>query len=361
MKRALVLAPLAVLPQGCVTVQADEAGSTWGERYGGDDRRDFQNLNEVANRWLLPETSPWASFSKLTLPSAYGEIDPAWLNFTSMPGDQAVCAAHKVAQLGVPSDTLWIVDLPGAESVRFAASLSRSAAEPVAPVLTFNNWPDQREVIPTRGVLEALATEAPNLPAEGVRAAPVFVLDAHRLAFADQQIDPERYDNRYALVEPDFPSAQLLKEQGIRRVIYLVADRSTRTTEEDDLNPVLLAWQAAGLELSFLAVSDLCELPEQVAVVEPGTMPYWDQWLWGFGYWVAPRPSRCDLGFFTRSPGGFGGARAFEGLATGIVTHGASSVGGGWGGFGGFGHAHGSHFGGHGGFGGGFGGHGGGG
>src|SRR6185312_5848924 len=119
---------------------------------------------------------------------------------------RAEAAAARVAASGVPADTMWIVDLRGAASVAFGATLSRESFHPVSPVLTFNNWPAENEVVPAEQTLSALVSMAPRvLPAGEVAAAPVFLLDAWRLALQNSTPDPSAVDNRYILLSSDFP------------------------------------------------------------------------------------------------------------------------------------------------------------
>jgi hypothetical protein len=70
----------------------------------------------------------------------------------------------------------------------------------VSLVTTFNNWPADNELVPAEETLAALVTMQPNLGADDeAGACPVFLLDAWRLAYRDDEINDEVTDNRYML------------------------------------------------------------------------------------------------------------------------------------------------------------------
>ncbi len=98
--------------------------------------------SELARAWQLPSDVAWSKYSKGTLMSS---VDPMGISAT-LPDVRSLEivataqeAASNVARGGMPSDTLWIVDLRGAASCAFGSRLSEQAREPVAPVITFNN------------------------------------------------------------------------------------------------------------------------------------------------------------------------------------------------------------------------------
>jgi hypothetical protein len=215
---------------------------------------------------------------------------------------------------------MWIVDLRGAASVAFGATLSRQSFQPVAPVLTFNNWPAENEVVPAEQTLSALVSMAPRaLPAGEVQAAPVFLLDAWRLALRDLEPDPTTVDNRYVLLHSDFPDAATLLAHGVRRVIYVVEDRGQTSTEEDDIHDVALAYQAAGIPLSLVDLSQLASMD----VIPPEQ--YGERWAYYLDDWRLEVRVRAtvfdDPGFYERARGGFGGVRAAPVGRTYVPAH----------------------------------------
>ena len=287
---------------------------------------------EIA-RWQLPTSNPWYRYSKNTLlasvsAGAMGR-SPLTAPLPRVEGRvlvaHALCAARRIARQGLPPRTLWLVDLPGAPSVAFGATLSQRAADPVALVLTFNNWPAEDETVPARETLSALLAFQPRLPGpDALAATPVFLLDAWRLAtvFADPEEDET--DNRYRLFPADLPDAETLRQQGITRVVYLVESREHGAREEDDVHDRLLEYQEAGLGLSIAGLDDLCgdgAPAETVEEEEPATLS------------LAPlvileRPLVIDsLDFYRRAPSAFGGIHAVP-----TPVHGVMSFRGGFGG-----------------------------
>ena len=145
---------------------------------------------QLAAAWQVAPQSPWARYHKATLISS---VDPMQGRATlpdvrrlQVAADADAAAAH-VAKVGLPANTMWLLDLRGAASCAFAARLSRDAREPVAPVVTFNNWPSQDSVVPADETLAGLLAFPPRLPppdAVALRSAhPVFLLDSWRLAY----------------------------------------------------------------------------------------------------------------------------------------------------------------------------------
>jgi hypothetical protein len=255
--------------------------------------------------WQLPPTASWSPYEKLTLLTCLADT-PAIANVPDVTQFQVVrhasAAATRLAEAGVPAGTLWVVDSQGAASVVFGATLSQLSTRPIAPVLTFNNWPADKEVVPAEQTLSALLTIQPKPLAEGGEAAtPVFLLDAWRLAYRNIEPDPQAMDNRYVLSPSDFPSAEMLQSAGITRVVYVMEDRDDATVE-DDFYPVAMAYQGAGIALSLVDFAGL----EQI-----GSKESTDVYLAERSFTVTPRGTTLDdARFYARARGGFGGVRA---------------------------------------------------
>jgi hypothetical protein len=272
---------------------------------------------QAMEHWLLPPEQPWAPWTKATLLSALDEQPPP--DPESLPDvrrlqivQHAQTAALALSHDGLPPNTLWIVDLRGAASVAFVATLSTRA--PVAPVLTFNNWPAEDEVIPAEETLSALLLYSPVLPVGSSPATPVFVLDSFRLAYRDESID-EATDNRYALTGADFPSASQLGALGIHHVVYVVEQWNENEVEEDDLHDVFSAWSQAGIPITVMDLGAL--------VLEPPLGPYLADHL----YFPVPRVTVVEGPWLHHhSPGGFGG---HEGPSPHFPGRGAWFAGGG--------------------------------
>jgi hypothetical protein len=259
---------------------------------------------EVAvQRWQLARSDPWAPFSKLTLLASLPDhpVGVMLPDVSQLEGvRQARCAARTLAE-DLPGDTLWIVDLRGAESVAFGATLSELSPRSVSNVLTFNNWPAENGVVPADETLSALLQFSPRPAVDGPPSVPVFLLDAWRLAFGSDQAETSAYDNRYMLGAADFPDAQTLQANGIHRVMYVVDNLADTAYENDDLHEVLYGYQGARMPIAMVDLDALCgPAPRTIA-----------HYFGGYPYHVWHRPLFAwQQDVIRRSRGGFGGARA---------------------------------------------------
>jgi hypothetical protein len=290
--------------------------------------------SELARTWQLPTDLAWSAYSKGTL---IASVDPMG-SAATLPDvrtlevvEQAQEAATNVARGGMPADTLWVVDLRGAASCAFASRLSEAAREPIAPVVTFNNWPADESVVPADETLAGLLAFAPKkLPPSTQRAVPVFMLDSWRLAYRFDAPADDAYDNRYILLASDLPDVATLRAQGIKRVVYLVEDLDDAEVEEDDLHASFAAWQAAGIGIYMVDLPFLNDVPPPV----DGTwLVDWDARLGPESYRVRDRYTLVDDPVF------YGRARAGFGFAHGRPVYGGRFRGGGGYGSG----SHGSH------------------
>lgn len=285
---------------------------------------------DLARAWQLPTDLVWSRYTKGTLMSS---VDPMGGSAT-LPDvrtldvvAQAQEAATNVARGGMPASTLWVVDLRGAASCAFAARLSQEAREPIAPVVTFNNWPADDSVVPADETLAGLLTFRPKpLPPSTQRAAPVFLLDSWRLAYRFDQPSDDVYDNRYIVMAGDLPDVATLREQGIKRVVYLVEDLDDAEVEEDDLHASFAAWQAGGLGIYMVDLAFLNDVPPPVN----GTwLVDWDARLAPEAFRVRDRYTLVDDPvFYTRARAGFGfayGRPAYRGPLRGGGGYGYGS------------------------------------
>lgn len=303
---------------------------------------------DAMSTWQLSPGSPWAAYEKMTLLSALGDEPADWElpDVASMPDVQAASlAGRRMATTGAPPDAAVFVDLRGAASVAFARAYNQGSANRMALVPTFNNWPHDDELVPAEDALAAMVTMTPPTALDPA-AHPMFLLDGWRLAYKDEEIEEDAFDNRYSLNAADLPSSAALLAQGIRRIVYVVEGTGQSAQEEDDLNQLFLDYEANGIEIAIVGIDDLIGVPEGWAWDE-GTISGGESI--DLGWW--PR-WRCRVhsrelvihtpSFFGRSQGGWGGMHGFVG------SHGfggSAGLGGFHSGFGG---------GSHGGFGGGF-------
>ena len=188
-------------------------------------------------------------------------------------------------------DAAMIVDLPGPQSIAFAAGL----AQIFDPCFTFENWPHPRGVVHSHLALAAAAYYQPlfaRMAASRKQPGPAaFVLDRDRLAaYTD---DEKQFDNRYAA---KLPTGALLKELGMKRVLYVVPTAND-VVELDDLNEQMVAYVASGVEVKAVAVTDFGPDPRSPAPpAAPGQPPtdppyyygsdagthqgFWDRYPW---------------------------------------------------------------------------------
>ena len=318
MRRNLLISPLAVLASACALRPSTPSMSA----ASAADWSDAPPLHAVQlparedalRRWLVPPTNAWAGYAKYTLLTALAEQSfVAELPDVEVLDDvyRARAAGRRVAAAGMPTDTLWVVDLRGAASVAFGAALANAAfaraSASVTLVPTFNNWPAQNELVPAEETLAALVSMSPSPAQDGLDAgSPVFLLDAWRMAFRSEEPDDDVYDNRYFLSPADLPDVATLRARGIRRVLYVVTSVDETSIEEDDLNPMFLEYRAAGIGLAMVDLGLL-------AASSASTV--WDDVFADRALLVEPRLTIVDEpSFYVRARGGFGGilARPFS-------------------------------------------------
>jgi hypothetical protein len=145
-------------------------------------------------------------------------------------------------------DTLVIVDLPGPESVAFAAG----AAKDFDPVFSFDNWPHPYGVVHAHQTLAAaltLAKEFQNTAPTLRRDAPgLIVLDRDRLAPYSES--PSQFDNRYVAKLPD---AAALRSMGYAHVLCVVPRDGD--LESDDLNDDFVSYETSGISTRLLGAN----------------------------------------------------------------------------------------------------------
>jgi hypothetical protein len=162
---------------------------------------------------------------------------------------------------GTGTGAALVVDLPGPESVAFAAG----AALVFDPVWTFDNWPHPRGVVPAHLTLAAAAYYQPlfaRLRAERAKGAPpMFVLDRSRLLpYTD---DASQFDNRYLA---RLPGDHALGPLGVSRVLYVVPTAGD-VVEADDLNDDFVLYDAARITVKLVPATAFA--PESGASANP--------------------------------------------------------------------------------------------
>lgn len=195
-----------------------------------------------------------------------------------------------------------VVDLPGPESVAFAAG----AAEVLEPVFGIANWPHPLGVVPAHLTLAAVAHHQPEFQRGRAQRArpspPCFVLDRARLAEA---VDPHaRFDNRYLAA---LPSAAALRAGGVYRLLYVVATASA-LPELDDLNDDMVDLARAGIVVSALAL-DAFSAEYTDGRVYYGGDPASHECFWRHYPWAPAAPEATDAWQVNAIPRSYAPAR----------------------------------------------------
>ena len=164
-----------------------------------------------------------------------------------------------------PNQTAIVVDLPGPEAVAYAAAMS----DYTDVVMTFDNWPHPNGVVPSGQTLGALlyyAEEMTENKAKREKDAPVlFVMDSNRLTpYKDAG---NAFDNRYIAT---MPTAENLKKNDIKGLIYAAPDKS-RSTELDDLNEDFVAYRDAGIDITMMPLTDFQPVSQEL-IAEHGAV-----------------------------------------------------------------------------------------
>jgi hypothetical protein len=139
--------------------------------------------------------------------------------------------------------------------------------------------------------MEALVRTSDQLTAAKLPAAapPAFLTDENRQGLGWMaHHDTEWFDNRSFIAKTDLPSADLLKQHGLSRIVLI----QRKSKIQADLREVLLWWQKDGMTIARQETWAAWE-PRVVKVRRPWIVPYlWHRLMRRFGY------RRNVLGFF---------------------------------------------------------------
>ncbi len=246
------------------------------------------NKDDIFQVWA-PEESPWSPWVK-----------PVLFAHLGLARGAAPQEARGLSWYPHTNEKVALVaNLPGAEGVLAGFALAARGFRPIPlynavplpcgePILDPHKAIAAVDVLP---ILEALkdGTEklaelklAPDAP-------PAFLLDAGRQGDGNKML-PGEFDNRSVAFTTDFPSANFLSSQGIRRVILIQSD--TIDIQSDLAHP-LRRWQEGGLQLERLQLDH--PMPEPFHIPRPS--------------WYGAMFQRvlCQIGLRRWSAGGFGG------------------------------------------------------
>ncbi|MBK9706540.1 MAG: hypothetical protein IPO77_05950 [Acidobacteria bacterium] len=206
-----------------------------------------------------------------------------------------------LSQTADAGQSLIVCDLPGPASVAVGAAMSDIAQ--VIPA--FDNWPHPLGVVRSHETLGAMVYYAHEIEQKksGLpdNAPMMILLDSNRLTPYTNQ--DNQFDNRYLA---KLPTADQLKQRGIKQVLYLVKDQ-LQTEELDDLNEEFVDWQKNGLATRMLRLSDFKPFDEPVIASKGssagatgdstqvhrhyyyGGSPYSHWWFYSHYYYSTPR------------------------------------------------------------------------
>jgi hypothetical protein len=152
-----------------------------------------------------------------------------------------------------------------------------------------------------RGIVRAICGATSTLGRVAVTKdfRPAFLLDWLRLPGYEPEVG--MFDNRWITIPQDYPSADFLKREGVKRV--LLVQRGSLEPRED-LAHVLLRWQEKGIEIFAINLEN-SEAPRKIEVRRPrGFKASWYRVLARMGL---RRSSAGGFGSQVPEPSGGGG------------------------------------------------------
>jgi hypothetical protein len=215
---------------------------------------------EESYRIWAPAESPWSPWVK---PLLFAHLPPTFL-------EDAPLDAVDIDWAPSPGKSALVIDVDGPAAVAMGAAL---AARGYWPVPLFNGCPGPGEIVPVDPILRALGRATRSL--RGLRprpdAPPVFLSDVRRSS-GSGTTTAGRFDNRWALLVQDLPSAARLAERGIEQVVVHAPLLSA------DLSHVLRRWQDAGIRIARVIPGE-----RTASAVEIARPHRYRSWLYRFG------------------------------------------------------------------------------
>jgi len=209
------------------------------------------------------------------------------------------------------TDMMVIIDMPGKTGVLEGLGLTRYGYRPVplyngAPTMyPMGSIVDTTEIVTALLDGEVILKEAYNLKAESP---PAFLLDSNRMC-RRSTVQENLYDNRWSIFMQDMPSAQFLKDKGIRKIV-LSAD-----VVEIDIGDILKEYYDAGIKV-FLSDDTSAKL-EELFPEKPSFFDRIKGWLFGDERATRPRWHRRRNSRPVYRPrtyySGYGGAKSYGG------------------------------------------------
>lgn len=226
---------------------------------------DYFNADDIRAAWLPHQESPFEQYSKSALidsaPLLDGKIQP---RYSEGERRSELGVRNLIASGELDRSTAVILDSGGAHSVAMAVELMKQGYQ---PIVMFNTVPVQNGSNRAEQELATMlyfANEAQQLKEQGAFSAsspPVFIMDCHR---DDKPYSATTVDNSYSYSKQDLPSAQVLRDHGIAKVVYLnEGDQNGRINADfqstdrlpRDLKPVVAVWNAEGVAVKYTGVA----------------------------------------------------------------------------------------------------------
>jgi hypothetical protein len=275
-----------------------------------------------------PPESPWYPYH---CPTLFAAIDR--LNL----GPRPIQMSPEVALRGPAGAFAWlergamaVLDLPGGLAVQLGARLMLEAG--VQLVSTFDHWPLANPVRPgpapenleprpwppqdtlrsvaidSRDVIDSMVSLAPQVYRRwqqglAVDAPPVWLCDMRRMSAV--RPGPGDFDNRYFIDDSLLPSAALLRQHGIERLVYVRYGFPSQPSA--DLARFLRECHDAGIALRSAVLVEPTSWAEPMPMAPPPAIPlagrkFPKSQIGGFGRRI-PEPSESSGGSFSGAGG----------------------------------------------------------
>jgi len=189
------------------------------------------------------------------------------------------------------SETAFVVDLPGQETIECGIALAARGYRPV-PVIDGSPGPDlhglilelmpssttermrSTSVIDMRPLCRALCQRGQQLASLPLEpdSPPAFLLDSLRMGNT-RNPDNRLFDNRWMTHPQDFPSGEFLQKCGIRKVVLIV--NNSHLPLLDDLARVLSQWEKSAIALERVSL-----IPNGRPAAFTANKPPWFRDVW---------------------------------------------------------------------------------
>jgi len=194
---------------------------------------------DLFEAWAPPWQERWTRYAK---PALFVNIE----GYLTGGGDTKTPVLPSAIIQYNNQTTAIIVDLPGASGVENGLALAKLGFRPV-PLYNGIHEKNIGALVPAidhTPIVEALKTGAGYMRKSQVRhdAPPAFLLDYDRNKTVTE--NEELFDNRWSVDFEDFPDAEYMKQNDIKRVVVW-----TKEAIRYDLLPIIESYKAMGIEI----------------------------------------------------------------------------------------------------------------